>query len=300
MNHRNEAAQFSNGTSAGARARAGGGRHFLLASDFDQTLSFNDSGVVLSELVEIPAEEFEKKVALLSIQNFVQQGGELSYLLLHDAEYRRRVRREHLRQAGRQIRLKRNLGALARMLEQGLEGLSFDFHVISAAPQEIVETALEGILPVSHIHGTQLDYDTGGSVRAVVRVHAGYGKVAALDDLRWQAQVGGENVIYVGDGSSDMHVMLHVNRREGLTIGVSQARPVTQIARRSIVSDDALSLLVPVLEELAGWNAARIRDFFQQRGLVIQEWDRVRMDWVTIREEEARGDEERGVHALAG
>ena len=26
-------------------------RNFLLASDFDQTLSFNDSGVVLSELI---------------------------------------------------------------------------------------------------------------------------------------------------------------------------------------------------------------------------------------------------------
>jgi len=26
-------------------------KHYLLASDFDQTLSFNDSGVVLSELI---------------------------------------------------------------------------------------------------------------------------------------------------------------------------------------------------------------------------------------------------------
>ena len=26
-------------------------RHYLLASDFDQTLSFNDSGAVLSELI---------------------------------------------------------------------------------------------------------------------------------------------------------------------------------------------------------------------------------------------------------
>jgi hypothetical protein len=33
-------------------------RSYLLASDFDQTLSFNDSGLVLSELVGIPAKVF--------------------------------------------------------------------------------------------------------------------------------------------------------------------------------------------------------------------------------------------------
>ena len=42
-------------------------RKYLLASDFDQTLSFNDSGFVLSELVGIPAREFEKKKAILAV-----------------------------------------------------------------------------------------------------------------------------------------------------------------------------------------------------------------------------------------
>jgi hypothetical protein len=67
-------------------------KQYLLASDFDQTLSFNDSGLVLSELVGIPARIFEAKVATLAVQNLVQQGGELGYLLLHDPEYRARVR----------------------------------------------------------------------------------------------------------------------------------------------------------------------------------------------------------------
>jgi len=67
-------------------------KDYLLASDFDQTLSFNDSGLVLSELVGIPAKEFERKTPSLSAQNLVQQGGELAYLLLHDPDYRSRVR----------------------------------------------------------------------------------------------------------------------------------------------------------------------------------------------------------------
>ncbi len=46
---------------------------FLLASDFDQTLSFNDSGLVLSELLGISG--FEERVAGLARSNLVNQGG---------------------------------------------------------------------------------------------------------------------------------------------------------------------------------------------------------------------------------
>ena len=77
-------------------------KHYLLASDFDQTLSFNDSGLVLSHL--IGASDFTEKVSGLSRMHFIQQGGELAYLLLHDPQYRR-VRKEHLVEVGKQIRL---------------------------------------------------------------------------------------------------------------------------------------------------------------------------------------------------
>jgi hypothetical protein len=76
--------------------------------------------------------------------------------------------------------------------------------------------------------------------------------------------------------------MLHVNRREGFTIAVSQARHIAPIAKRTVLSDDALSIIVPILEEIAGWDTSRIRTFFEEQGLYIQEWDRVRADWLTI------------------
>jgi hypothetical protein len=76
-------------------------KHYLLASDFDQTLSFNDSGLVLSHL--IGASDFTEKVSGLSRMHFIQQGGELAYLLLHDPQYRC-VRKEHLVEVGKQIR----------------------------------------------------------------------------------------------------------------------------------------------------------------------------------------------------
>jgi 2-hydroxy-3-keto-5-methylthiopentenyl-1-phosphate phosphatase len=257
-------------------------KQYLLASDFDQTLSFNDSGLVLSELVGIPAGVFEAKVATLAVQNLVQQGGELCYLLLHDPDYRAKVRKEHLGQAGKGVRLKKNIRHLSELLARAIPGYRFDFHIISAAPQEVIESALEDIIPADHIHGTQLQYNAAGQVESVIRLNAGYGKVALLDDLQKKLQVAPERILYVGDGGSDIHVMLHVNRREGFTIAVSQARHIAPIATRTVLSDDALSVLVPILEEIAGWDATRIRTFFEEQGLFIQEWDRVRADWLTI------------------
>src|SRR5262245_52199102 len=118
-------------------------KQYLLASDFDQTLSFNDSGIVLSELLGTSG--FHEKIAGLADIRLVQQGAELAYLLLHDPEYRR-VRKEHLVEVGKRIRLKRNLPLLSRLLDD-LEGYHFQFYVISAAPEEVIQSALEGIVP---------------------------------------------------------------------------------------------------------------------------------------------------------
>ena len=102
--------------------------------------------------------------------------------------------------------------------------------------------------------------------------------------LRVRLGVPGERIVYVGDGSSDIHVMLHVNRCEGLTIAASEARHIASLAKRTVMSDDASSVLVPVLEDILGYDRVRIRSLFEHHGMLIQEWDRVRTDWLTIRD----------------
>src|SRR3977135_442180 len=114
-------------------------KHYLLASDFDQTLSFNDSGLVLSQL--IGASDFTEKVNGLSRIHFIQQGGELAYLLLHDPQYRC-VRKEHLIEVGKRIRLKQNIEGLSQFLEEGFDDCRFSFYVVSAAPEEVIQSAL--------------------------------------------------------------------------------------------------------------------------------------------------------------
>ena len=219
----------------------------------------------------------------------MQQGGELAYLLRHDPEYRR-VRRQDLAEVGRRVRLKRNIPLLTRLLENGIEGHRFDFYVISAAPEEVVRSALHGIVPPDHVIGTRLEYAAeSGEIESIVRVAAGYGKVAAIDELRLALGVPSDRVIYVGDGSSDIHVMLEVNHRGGFTIAASAAKYITQIAKRTIISDDALSVLVPILEQIVGWSPEHIRALFEAHGVLIQQWDKVRTDWLTIGESSTRG-----------
>jgi phosphoserine phosphatase len=256
--------------------------HYLLASDFDQTLSFNDSGVVLSELIGFRG--FHDKVVGLSNMNLVQQGAELSYLILHDPEFRQ-VRKEHLIETGKRIRLKHNVALFARSLETLAEGYNFHFSVVSAAPEEIIQSALEGIVPADRIFGTRFRFnEQTGEVDSIIRATAGWGKITVLEEIRASLGISHDNIIYMGDGSSDLPVMMHVNQHDGLTIAVSEAKFITRVARRTVLSDNAMSVLVPVLEEVLRWDSMKIRRFFAASGLMLREWDKTRTDMLTLQD----------------
>jgi phosphoserine phosphatase len=193
------------------------------------------------------------------------------------------VRREHLVEAGKRVRLKDNVALLAEALRGDFHGCRFRFFVISAAPREVVQSALEGIVPPENVFGTEFEYDPAtGEISCVLRVSAGYGKVAVLEELEARYHMSPDRTIYVGDGSSDLYVMHHVNSREGHTIAVSDTKSIGRIARRTVLSDNALGVLVPILEDILQWNPTRIRELFHTYGLALQDWDKIRTDWLTF------------------
>src|SRR5215472_16070308 len=51
----------------------------------------------------------------------------------------------------------------------------------------------------------------------------------------------------------------------------------------TVLASSALSVLVPILEDIVGWPRLEIRDFFERSGFLIQEWESVRTDWLTLR-----------------
>ncbi len=155
--------------------------------------------------------------------------------------------------------------------------------MISAAPQEVIQAALAGTVPADHIVGTEFEYDPdSGEVQSIRRVPAGYGKVAAVEELEERLGISPDRTIYVGDGSSDVHVMLHVNNRDGFTIAVSENRMLARIAQSTVISDSAFSVLIPILERIVGWRSGEIREFFESYALRLHEWEKARTDRVTI------------------
>jgi HAD superfamily phosphoserine phosphatase-like hydrolase len=253
---------------------------YLVASDFDQTLSFNDSGHVLGEIIGV--KDFEDRVKALSSTHLVQSGAELAYLLRHDPEFQG-VRREHLVEAGKRVRLKDNVKLLAEILAGELGQARFQFVVISAGPREVVQSALEGMVPAENVFGTEFGYDPSGlRIASVERVPAGYGKVVVLQELEQKFGTRPDHTVYIGDGSSDLYVMHHVNSRDGHTIAVSETKDIGRIAKRTILSDNATSVFVPILEDILKWDAEQIREFFEAYGLSVQGWDKIRTDWLTF------------------
>ena len=262
---------------------------YLVASDFDQTLSFNDSGHVLGEIIGI--KDFDAKVKGLSSTHLVQSGAELAYLLRHDPEFRG-VKREHLVEAGKRVRLKDNVKLLAEILAGELGRARFQFVVISAGPREVVQSALEGMVPPENVFGTEFGYDPSGvEIATVKRVPAGYGKVVVLQEIEQKFGIRPDQTIYIGDGSSDLYVMHHVNSRDGHTIAVSETKDIGRIAKRTVLSDNATSVFVPILEDILKWDAQQIREFFESYGLSLQGWDKIRTDWLTFHKTSAKSPE---------
>jgi hypothetical protein len=77
--------------------------------------------------------------------------------------------------------------------------------------------------------------------------------------------------------------MLHLNRCGGLTIAVSENKYITEIARRTVLGDDALGVTIPILEEILAWSPGRIRALFESHGQLLHEWDKVCTDTVAFR-----------------
>jgi hypothetical protein len=188
-------------------------------------------------------------------------------------------------EAGKRVRLKYSVGLFAEALASGLPGYHFPFYVISAGPAEVVRSALEGIVPPDHVFGTEFEFDAAtGEIANVLRVPAGSGKVTVLQELEARLQMSPDRTIYMGDGSSDLYVMQHVNSRDGHTIAVSESKSIGRIARRTVLSDNALSVLVPILEDIVKWDSVQIREWFASYGLALQDWDKIRTDWITFHE----------------
>ncbi len=256
-------------------------KKILFVSDFDKTLSKGDVGYILSAKLGISAERFDRKIEEIQRRNIVQLGGELAHLISRDPDYAGKVSKDLLYEVGKEIELKKGVPELMKILAEGIDNCRFSTYIVSAAPKECVEKAVEHILPVENIYCTTFIYKNG-IVQDVERTNAGHAKVSTLDMLKQKENVTRYAIIYVGDGSSDVHVMLHVRSYNGYTITVSPAPYMGHICRRSVISDNALAILVPILVDLLKYDEGKVRKFFEDKGHTVLEWNRADTEWLDI------------------
>jgi HAD superfamily phosphoserine phosphatase-like hydrolase len=257
-------------------------KKYLFVSDFDETISLDDSGVLISQMISVKPETFFAKVKAIRRRNIVQLGGELAYLLVTDPAYKNRIKKETFIKVGQVIRLRNNVKELFKVLKNGIKDVKFIPYVVSACPKPLIVKSLENILPENQIFGTDFKFTSDNRILDIERTAAGQGKVAIIDLLIEKAHIPREQVIYVGDGSSDLHVMLHVNVYGGFTIAVSPSPYLGHISKRTVLSDNALSVLAPMLEFCLKYDQSQIKDFFTEIGHPIYKWNRAQTEWLTI------------------
>jgi hypothetical protein len=77
-------------------------------------------------------------------------------------------------------------------------------------------------------------------------------------------------------------VMLHVNNHDGFTIAVSENKQLARIAKRVVLSDNAFSIMVPILDQLLHWRTGEIRELFESYGMTLDDWEKDRTDRLKI------------------
>ena len=254
---------------------------FSLASDFDQTLSFNDSGLVLSEL--IGASRFEEKVAGLARSNLVQQGGELAYLIRHDPEFRG-VRREHLDEAGRRVRLRSNIPRARRLPRARRRGLPV------LVLRDLGGAAGSGPVGPRRHRRARSHLRHRARVRRRLRrgavdrprpgrLRQGRGGRRARGAARRRRRTAPSTSATAAPTCTSCCTS---TTAAGFTIAVSENRQLARIAQEHGAQRQRVQRRwCRFSSSVVGWGSSEIRALFESYGLTLHEWEKARTDRVT-------------------
>lgn len=261
-------------------------KKFLIASDFDFTLSRNETGQLLSQHIGVNRYMYKEKIAKLRKENIVQIGGELGYLITNDDDYIGKVTKNVLNEACKNINLKDDVKQFIDIIRNGIDNNHFSFHVISAGPEIMVEKALKGVLPPTNIFATRFKFDEKETVTGIERGSGGQAKVDILNEIIEKEEIPRDRVIYIGDGSSDFNVMLHVSAYGGYPIAVRFKNYIGHISKKTIVSQSALAVLIPILQDILKYDSNKITDFFAKIQRPLTRRDKVDVEFISLAEDQ--------------
>jgi len=153
-----------------------------------------------------------------------------------------------------------------------------------AAPKVVVESALEELF--RRITSSERSWNS--TTRRVKSAQSpacplDNGKVLVLSELEKAQQRAPNHTIYMGDGSSDLSVMQHVN---GCEDTASRCRRPNTGTYRQTHRAERQCAQCPGADPRRHleMELTQIRELFASYGLTVHEWDRVRTDWLTFHE----------------
>jgi len=201
--------------------------------------------------------------------NLVQQGAELSYLLLHDpssirasgaticsrwatnssqGQYQADLRDPRPADRWIPLRLLRALGGAGGGDPVGAGGNRAE----------------------NHIFGTEFKYNASGEIESWCAPRQATGRLRGWNNSKKSSTFRGPCGLR---GRRQLRHSRHAAReparrlhhcRVGVEIGRADRK-------RTVLGDNALATLVPILEEIAGWQRPQIRQLFESYGFLIQD-----------------------------
>lgn len=253
----------------------------LIVSDFDHTLTRNDCGAQVANLAGIAEPEFFELARQVGVKNpRTEKGAEFAALMIEEPRLNRAGKKAMLG-AINAVSLKDHVGEMYRALDAGVLGREVNFYVVSAGPQATVRGALAKVgVPSGHVIGTRFEYDVAGRPTSVKHASAGRGKVELIEDLQKLHQVVGTNVIYFGDGSSDIEAMKHVQAAGGFNIAVEDNAALRPYRSMLLESNDVLDWVKPITERVSslspsGPESDEIKDFVRQAQVMPKATERL-------------------------
>lgn len=221
-------------------------RRVAVVMDFDETLAPRSNDVILEHLGVDP-EEFQRTVVRPRVDDGWEPGfANLQGLLDISHSDRGPVTREMFAEVGRNLELYPGVPELFRRLRDAVDGIAdceVEFHLLTAGMTEIPEAT-----PIADEFTSMLGggwaFDDEGRIHAIKRMVGHYDKVRhlkalakGLDSIRATAErdidrgipeaewyVPYEQMVFVGDGDSDLPAFDFMQDRAGTAIAVHQSR----------------------------------------------------------------------------
>lgn len=222
-------------------------KNIKIIFDFDYTLSREFMENPILRMRGIDPQSFWDKVVALEEENKGDETTFLSYFLhLMHTDRLKGLTKEELRKSGKKVLLSPGVSDFFDNIRDKfmLYPVELEFHVVSSGFKEVIEgTKVSPYL--SSVYATRF-CDTltkGDKIDSFIEIVLSAKKVDRIRELCGSGDF--SNIIYVGDGQSDIPAFRFVKKRRGLAVKVFAPKQADSVGFTQLLKDGIIDHAVP-------------------------------------------------------